>query len=30
MAAEFGVDGYVCRYEMHFIYWRILADDAVL
>lgn len=27
--AEFGVDGYVCRYERHFIYWKLLADGAV-
>ncbi len=23
--AEFGVDGYVCRYENHLIYWKLLA-----
>lgn len=27
--AEFGVDGYVCRYERHFIYWKVLADGCV-
>lgn len=27
--AEFGVDGYVCRYERHFIYWKVLGDGAV-
>jgi toxin ParE1/3/4 len=27
--AEFGVQGYVCRYERHFIYWRVLGDGAV-
>ena len=27
--AEFGVDGYVCRYERHFIYWKLLSDGAV-
>jgi toxin ParE1/3/4 len=27
--AEFGVEGYVCRYERHLIYWRLLADGAV-
>jgi toxin ParE1/3/4 len=27
--AEFGVDGFVCRYESHFIYWKMLADGAV-
>ena len=27
--AEFGVDGYVCRHEHHFIYWKVLEDGAV-
>ena len=27
--AEFGVDGYVCRHEAHFIYWKILANGEV-
>jgi toxin ParE1/3/4 len=27
--AEFRVDGFVCRYESHFIYWKMLADGAV-
>lgn len=27
--AEFGVDGYVCRYEQHFIYWKLLKDGTV-
>ena len=27
--AEFGVDGYVCRYERHFIYWKMRDDGAV-
>lgn len=27
--AEFGINGYVCRYEKHFIYWKLLADGAV-
>lgn len=27
--AEFGVDGYVCRYEKHLIYWKVLGDGAV-
>lgn len=27
--AEFGVEGYYCRYEQHFIYWRQLADRDV-
>ncbi|BBF71168.1 type II toxin-antitoxin system RelE/ParE family toxin [Sphingomonas bisphenolicum] len=27
--AEFGVDGFFCRYEHHYIYWRVLSDGAV-
>lgn len=27
--AELGVDGYYCRYEHHYIYWRILSDGVV-
>jgi toxin ParE1/3/4 len=27
--AEFGVDGYVCRYEHHMIYGKLLADGSV-
>lgn len=27
--AEFGVDGFVCRYEKHLIYWRTLSDGSV-
>lgn len=27
--AEFGIDGYVCRYEKHLIYWKVLGDGAV-
>lgn len=27
--ADFGVDGYVCRHEQHFIYWKLLADGTV-
>lgn len=27
--SEFGVDGFYCRYERHFVYWRILSDGAV-
>lgn len=27
--AEFGVDGHVCRYESHFIYWKVLEDGAI-
>jgi toxin ParE1/3/4 len=27
--AEFGVTGYVCRYEKHFIYWKVLDDGVV-
>jgi toxin ParE1/3/4 len=25
----FGQRGYVCRYESHFIYWRLLEDGTV-
>jgi toxin ParE1/3/4 len=27
--AEFGVTGYFCRYEKHFIYWKLLSDGSV-
>ena len=27
--AEFGVTGFYCRYESHFIYWKELADGTV-
>jgi toxin ParE1/3/4 len=27
--AEFGVDGFVCRYEKHLIYWRVLSDGSL-
>ena len=27
--AEFGVDGYMHRYERHFIYWKILSDGTI-
>jgi toxin ParE1/3/4 len=27
--AEFEVSGFVCKYEHHFIYWKMLADGAV-
>jgi len=27
--AAFEVEGYFCRYEQHFIYWRLLADGCV-
>lgn len=27
--AAFGVDGFVCRYEHHLIYWKLLGDGAV-
>lgn len=26
---EFGVDGYCCRFEHHYIQWRILPDGTV-
>ena len=27
--AEFGVEGYVFRYERHFVYWRRLANGDI-
>jgi toxin ParE1/3/4 len=27
--AEFGVGGYVCRYEQHLIYWKILVSGDI-
>jgi toxin ParE1/3/4 len=27
--AEFGVDGYYCRFERHYVYWRFLANGDV-
>jgi toxin ParE1/3/4 len=27
--ADFGVSGYVCRYEHHLVYWKVLDDGAV-
>ena len=27
--AEFGVTGYFCRYEKHFIDWKVLGDGSV-
>ena len=27
--AEFEADGFVCKYEHHFIYWKMLADDTI-
>ncbi len=27
--AEFGVEGYVFRYEKHFVYWKTLSDGAI-
>jgi len=27
--AEFGVEGFFCRYEKHVIYWRLLDDGSV-
>ncbi|MEP6784344.1 MAG: type II toxin-antitoxin system RelE/ParE family toxin [Sphingomonadales bacterium] len=29
IAAEFAVDGYVCRYERHYVYWKVLTSDDV-
>jgi toxin ParE1/3/4 len=27
--AEFGVDGFYCRHDHHYIYWRLLSNGAV-
>ncbi len=27
--ADFGVDGFFCRYEKHFIYWRHLSSGDI-
>jgi len=27
--AEFGVNGFTCRYDHHFIYWRLLSDGTI-
>jgi toxin ParE1/3/4 len=27
--AALGVDGFVCRYERHFIYWKLLDDHSI-
>lgn len=27
--AELGIDGYICRYRKHFVYWKLLDDGAV-
>ncbi len=27
--AEFGVDGYFCRYQKHVIYWKLLSDGKI-
>lgn len=29
VSAAFGVDGFVCRYEQHLIYWKVLRDGDV-
>ena len=29
ISAEFGINGYYCRYERHYVYWRRLADGVV-
>jgi toxin ParE1/3/4 len=29
VVAAFGVDGFVCRYEQHLIYWKVLRDGDV-
>jgi toxin ParE1/3/4 len=27
--SELGVEGFYCRYERHYIYWRLLSDGGV-
>lgn len=27
--AEFGVSGFMCKYEQHYIYWKILGGGTV-
>ncbi len=27
--ADFGVDGYFCHHEKHYIYWKVLTDGTV-
>lgn len=27
--AEFGVEGFVCHYEKHLIYWKLLDDGGI-
>jgi toxin ParE1/3/4 len=27
--ADFGVSGFVCKYEHHYIYWKLLVDGSV-
>ncbi len=27
--AEFGVDGFVCHHQKHYIYWKLLADGKI-
>ncbi|GGI80022.1 plasmid stabilization protein [Polymorphobacter multimanifer] len=27
--AEFEVEGFYCRHEQHFIYWRLLSDGVI-
>jgi toxin ParE1/3/4 len=27
--AEFGVSGFFCKYENHFIYWKLLTDGTI-
>ncbi|MDZ4374551.1 MAG: type II toxin-antitoxin system RelE/ParE family toxin [Phenylobacterium sp.] len=29
LPAEFGIDGYACRYESHMIYWRVLENGDI-
>jgi toxin ParE1/3/4 len=27
--AGFGIEGYYCRYEHHYVYWRLLSDGMI-
>lgn len=27
--ADFGVSGFVCRYEHHYVYWKLLGDGTI-
>ena len=29
LPADFGTDGYACRYESHMVYWRVLPNGDI-